>query len=228
MRATRRVGKGTRHGEALADAARRPVPYWGGSICFRGEGKQSILGRPMPYGESLEISERYWAEAPAGADLFQRMTYVELKQRLSELLLMRLDKIAMASSVEGREPFLDHELVEFTLALPPDMKYRKPHGKHILREAVRGTVPDEILDRPKQGFGTPMVEWLRGDFGRRAQETVRRSSLLERGVLDADRVDQLFELHRRGSGDWSYHLWNVFNAAAWHDTWIAGREPAAV
>src|SRR5204862_3158183 len=100
------------------------------------------------------------------------MTYLELKQRLPELLLMRLDKIAMASSVEGREPFLDHELVEFVLALPPRMKFRGGQGKYVLREAVRGMLPQEIVERPKQGFGTPMAEWLRGEFGTTAQQHV--------------------------------------------------------
>ena len=68
----------------------------------------------------------------------------------------------MASSIEGREPFLDHELVELAMALPPRMKYRDGQGKHALREAMRDALPAEILARPKQGFGSPMEEWLRG------------------------------------------------------------------
>jgi asparagine synthase (glutamine-hydrolysing) len=231
-RLTSRLGRGIRHGEVLLDAGRRDVPYWGGSLCFRGESKAAILGLAegdAGYGESLEIAERYWHEAEAaGADLFQRMTYVELKQRLPELLLMRLDKIAMASSVEGREPFLDHELVEWVMALPPKEKHDRGVGKAVLRRAMRGLLPDEVIDRPKQGFGTPMPEWLRGGFGVRAQETVRRSSLVERGAIDPAYADRLFELHRQGRGDWSYHLWNLFSVAAWHDRWIAGRAPAAL
>ena len=167
-----------------------------------------------------------WREAEGerpGADLFQKMTYVELKQRLSELLLMRLDRITMASSVEGRDPFLDHRLVEFVVALPPKMKYRDGNGKYVLKRAMRGTLPDEILDRRKQGFGTPMPEWLRGRFGELAEQTVRSSALRERRLLDMDQVVRLFAAHRAGRGDWSYHLWNLYSVSAWYDRWVAGR-----
>ena len=74
---------------------------------------------------------------------------------------MRLDKVTMANSVEGREPFLDHRLVELALALPPHLKHRDGVGKWTLRRAMRGILPDELIDRSKQGIGTPMEEWLR-------------------------------------------------------------------
>jgi asparagine synthase (glutamine-hydrolysing) len=223
-----RLGRGERYAEALGDAAHSSVPYWGGSICFRGKLKRELLGPGMrDYDSSLELVERRWAETDQpGIDLFQRMTYIELKQRLAELLLQRLDRIAMLSSVEGREPFLDHKLVEFAIALPPRMKHRDGTGKYVLKRAVRDLLPPEIVNRRKQGFGTPMAEWLRGDFGRRAEETVVRSSLVERGAIDPAPVRRLFAAHRSGRGDWSYHLWNVYNACAWHDRWVAGRAAA--
>jgi asparagine synthase (glutamine-hydrolysing) len=227
---TRRSGRGVRHGEALLDAARSSVPYWGGALCFRGDLKEAVLSDGLHYPDTLTLSEDLWHEAERehpGADVFQKISYVELKQRLPELLLARLDRIAMASSVEGRDPFLDHDVVEFAFALPGRMKYRKGEGKHILRQAMRGTLPDIVLDRPKQGFGTPMDDWMRGPFGERARETVRRSGLVEEGLLDGDRVDELFRSHLAG-GDWTYHLWNVYNASAWYDHWIAGGTPAAV
>jgi asparagine synthase (glutamine-hydrolysing) len=84
-------------------------------------------------------------------------------------------------------------------------------------------LPEKVIDRPKQGFGTPMEEWLRGDFGRRAQEVVQRSSLRELGLLDYPRVDRMFAAHRAGRGDWSKHIWNLYSVSAWHDRWIAGR-----
>jgi asparagine synthase (glutamine-hydrolysing) len=224
-RGTRRLGKGIRHGEALYDAARSPQPYWGGNLCFRGEVKDQILRRHEARSAYATV-EQHWRDAErlaGGADLFQRMTYLELKQRLPELLLMRLDKITLASSVEGREPFLDHHLVEFALALPPAMKYRDGVGKYVLKQSMRGKLPDEILDRPKQGFGTPMEEWMRGDFGIRAQAAIRGSSLADRGLLDYEQVDRLFAAHRAGRGDWHKHLWNLYNVSVWHDRWIARR-----
>jgi asparagine synthase (glutamine-hydrolysing) len=127
----------------------------------------------------------------------------------------------MANSVEGREPFLDHRLVEFALALPPRLKYRQGVGKWALRRAMRGILPDEIIDRPKQGFGTPMEEWLRGPFGAVAHAAVRASSLRERALLNYGQIDQLFSAHRAHRGDWSKHLWNLYTVSVWHDRWIA-------
>ena len=165
------MGKGIRHGEALYDAARSSQPYWGGNLCFRGEVKDQIVRGIGTGGSPYAAVEQLWRDADrlaGGADLLQKMSYLELKQRLPELLLMRLDRITMASSVEARDPFLDHHLVEFALALPPSMKYRNGRGKYVLRQATAGLVPDEVLSRRKQGFGTPMQEWMRGEFGIRA------------------------------------------------------------
>ncbi len=223
---THRLGRGIRHGEAIYDAAASPIPYWGGALCFRGPLKDRIAPNGSGRPDSRRIPEAVWREAETerpDADLFQKMTYLELKQRLSELLLMRLDRITMASSVEGRDPFLDHRLVEFVVALPPQMKYRNGSGKYVLKQAMRGTLPDEILDRRKQGFGTPMPEWLRGRFGELAERTVTSSALRERGLLDMDQVVRLFAAHRTGRGDWSYHLWNLYSVSAWYDRWVAGR-----
>jgi asparagine synthase (glutamine-hydrolysing) len=223
--ATRRMGRGIRHGEALYDAAHSSLPYWGGSVCYRGPLKAAVVRNGHGTTDSYAIVERLWAEAEGSlpeVDVFQKMTYLELKQRLSELLLMRLDRMTMAHSVEGRDPFLDHQLVEFALALPPRMKYRRGIKKYVLKQAVAGMLPERIINRPKQGFGTPMPQWLRGEFGARAQAAVRGSTLAERGLLDYDRIDELFAAHRAGAGDWSKHLWNVYSVSVWHDRWIAG------
>jgi asparagine synthase (glutamine-hydrolysing) len=220
--ATARLGRGVRHGEALYDAGHSRIPYWGGALCFRGPLKTRLVrGR---HHDALRTVEDIWDESldsDSPADLFQSMTYLELRQRLPELLLQRLDRIAMASSVEGREPFLDHELVEFVMALPPDMKYRSGQGKHVLRAAMRDTLPPQIIERPKQGFGSPMEEWLRGDFGVHARQVVHQSALRERELLDYEIVDDLFAAHARGHGDWSKHLWNLYCVSGWYDRWIA-------
>jgi asparagine synthase (glutamine-hydrolysing) len=222
VHATTRAGRGIRHGEALYDAGHSRIPYWGGALCFRGPLKERLLRNG--HDDALRTVERIWDEGGArrgDADLFQRMSYLELRQRLPELLLARMDRIAMASSVEGREPFLDHELVELAMALPPRMKYRDGQGKHVLREAMRAVLPPEVLARPKQGFGSPMEEWLRRDFGHDARAAVRGSALADRELLDYDVVDRLFAAHRRGRGDWSKHLWNLYCVSQWYDRWVA-------
>jgi asparagine synthase (glutamine-hydrolysing) len=227
-----RAGRFTRHADALLDAADSDIPYRGGGLCFRGPLKRAVLDGHLRFEDSFAVAERHWREAgrlQPGADIFARMSYLELKQRLAELLLMRMDRITMSCSVEGREPFLDHRLVEFALALPPRLKYRRGEGKVVLKQAVRHLLPEEVTTRRKQGFGTPMSEWLRGPFGRRARAEVTGSALRELGLLEYAPIERLFDEHQSGRADWSYQLWNLYNISRWYDYWIAGRDrpPAA-
>ncbi len=222
----RRTGRGIPHAQYIADAAAGRLPFWGGAICYTGELKRKILAGNGNRPDAYRVVQRLWDEAEhdgPGADLLQKMTYLELKQRLAELLLMRVDKMTMATSVEARVPFLDHELVEFALALPMDMKVRDGVGKWLLKRTVDGLLPSNIVHRTKQGFGAPVSEWFRGELGTRAQREIRESSLAERGLLDYARIDELWEAHRSGRADWSFQLWNLYNVSAWHDHWVAGR-----
>jgi asparagine synthase (glutamine-hydrolysing) len=224
-----RVGRGEVHVQALREAADGRLPFWGGAICYRGTLKDRVMANGGGNGgspNSYDVVERFWGQAERerpGADLLQKMTYLELKQRLAELLLMRVDKMTMATSVEARVPFLDHELVEFAMALPPEMKVRDGVGKHVLKKAVEDVLPRHIVYRKKQGFGAPVAEWFKGDLGRRAQQEIRNSSLAERGLLDYDQLDRMWDAHRAGPVNWAFHLWNVYNVSAWHDYWVARR-----
>ncbi len=219
----RRTGRGVLHAQYVADAANGLMPFWGGAICYTGELKRQILAANGNCPDAYRVVQRLWEQAERdrpGADLLQKMTYLELKQRLAELLLMRVDKMTMATSVEARVPFLDRELVEFAIALPQRMKVRDGVGKWLLKQTVEGLLPSDIVHRPKQGFGAPVAEWFRGDLGTRAQREIRNSSLAGRGLLDYERIDELWDAHRRGHMDWSFQLWNLYNVSAWHDHWV--------
>jgi asparagine synthase (glutamine-hydrolysing) len=227
--AARRFGRGIVHAQAIADAAEGRVPFWGGAISYQGELKERVLANGRSHPDSYEIVDRLWRRAERekpGADLLQKMTYLELKNRLAELLLMRVDKMTMANSVEARVPFLDRRLVEFALALPPELKVRNGEGKYLLKKAVAPLLPAEIVQRPKQGFSAPVSEWFRGGLGERAQRAIRESSLAERGLLDYEQVDRLWDAHRSGRGEWAFQLWNLYNVSVWHDLWVARRTPA--
>jgi asparagine synthase (glutamine-hydrolysing) len=222
----RRSGRGILHAQYVADAAAGRLPFWGGAICYTGELKREILAGSGNCPDAYRVVQRLWDEAERdlpGADPLQKMSYLELKQRLAELLLMRVDKMTMATSVEARVPFLDRELVEFALALPAEMKVRDGVGKWLLKRTVDGLLPSDIVHRKKQGFGAPVAEWFRADLGDRAQREIRGSSLAERGLLDYARIDRLWDEHRSGRMDWSFQLWNLYNVSAWHDHWVAGR-----
>ncbi len=229
----RRVGRGEVYALDVAEAAAGRLPFWGGAICYRGELKRRVVGCENDGGSSsYDLVRGFWEAAERelpGADLLQKMTYLELKLRLAELLLMRVDKMTMATSVEARVPFLDHELVEFALALPARMKVRGHTGKWLLKRAVAGDLlPEHIVYRRKQGFGAPIAEWFKGPLGYTAQRQIRHSGLAERGLIDYDAVDAMWTAHRSGPSNWAFHLWNLYNVSAWYDHWIAKREPVGV
>lgn len=161
--------------------------------------------------------------AHPGADALTRMIYNEFKLRLPELLLMRVDKITMSESLEARVPFLDHKLIEFTMDIPEKWKTKNGVAKYLLKKAVEGIIPDNIIYRKKMGFGAPMSEWLKGDFGHVTEKAVLGSKLMERGFFNVEHIRKLFVEHRSGRRDTSLYLWTLFNLTSWYDYWIDGR-----
>jgi len=153
-------------------------------------------------------------------DPLTRMIHSELRLRLPELLLMRVDKIGMSESLEARVPFLDHKLVEFSMDIPEEWKTRGGEPKYLLKKAVEGLIPDNIIYRKKMGFGAPMSDWMRSDFGRAVRRSIFSSGLFERGFLKFDYIEKLFDWHFSGRIDASLYLWAIYNLTAWYDLWI--------
>lgn len=159
-----------------------------------------------------------------GADPLTRMIHSEFRLRLPELLLMRVDKIGMSESLEARVPFLDHKLVEFSMDIPEEWKTRGGEPKYLLKKAVEGLIPDNIIYRKKMGFGAPMSDWMRSDFGRAIRSSVLASGLLRRGLLNVRYIKKLFDWHFSGRMDTSLYLWAIYNLTAWYDLWIDGKQ----
>ncbi len=157
-----------------------------------------------------------------GRDPLTRMIYNEFKLRLPELLLMRVDKIAMSVSLEARVPFLDHELVEFTMDIPMRDKVHGHTAKYLLKKAVEGLIPDEIIYRKKMGFSAPMAQWMSNGFGEHVEASIDASRLLDRGLFNRPYISGLFADHRSRRRDNSLYLWTLFNLTAWYDYWIEG------
>jgi asparagine synthase (glutamine-hydrolysing) len=153
------------------------------------------------------------------------MPYLEMKLRLSEHLLMRVDKLTMAHSIEARVPFLDHDVVEFATKLPPSYKLADGTCKKILKQAAAPYLDHDMIYRQKQGFGAPMDEWFReGDFGARCLAAFDRSALRTEGFIDGEYFTGLLKDQIAGRQGVSFQLWTVMNAVLWHASWIEGRE----
>jgi asparagine synthase (glutamine-hydrolysing) len=155
------------------------------------------------------------------ADFSQQMSYIELRNRLPELLLMRVDKFSMAHSLEARAPFLDHELATYALSLPAGMKMNGTRTKSVLKDAAHEWLPEEVVERTKQGFRVPVPEWLRNELAPWGEDLLRRSPLRELGVFDFDFISDLWTRHREGQGDHSFDLWALINLSGWYEHWFA-------
>jgi len=204
--------------------------FWGGAVVFDETIKSQVLAPEMRASHqglsTYEVVRQYqetFAKARPNADYAARMTYLELKLRLPELLLMRVDKITMATSVEARVPFLDHYLIEYAMGLPQALKVKGTSGKHILKRALESVLPHDVLYKPKRGFGAPTREWFRGPEGEGLVQQVLNSSIRERNFFDYGFVRRLADEHAREQRDWSANLWCLLNLSLWYDHWIAGK-----
>src|SRR5687768_2501243 len=201
--------------------------FWGGAVVYDETFKPRVLSKQMRKRmnglSSLQVVEPYLGhierERPE-SDFLARMTYLELKLRLPELMLLRVDKITMATSVEARVPFLDHHLVEYALALPRSLKVQGVTGKHILKRALEEILPHDLLYERKRGFGAPVREWFREGLGGWFEEHLMNSTMRRRDLLNYEFVGRMLNEHRSGTKDWGFHLWALLNLSLWYERWI--------
>jgi asparagine synthase (glutamine-hydrolysing) len=162
------------------------------------------------------------ADAPA---LLGRLLYTDTKTYLHELL-MKQDQMSMAASIESRVPFLDHPLVEWVASLPEAMKLRGVTTKYVLRQAMAGLLPEEILSRKKMGFPVPVGAWLRGPYRHLLDEYVVGERALGRGLFDAAYLRRLVASHVGGERNHDERLWSMINLELWHRVFVDGESAA--
>jgi asparagine synthase (glutamine-hydrolysing) len=224
MAGLRLAGKDQGHPyEALRRASLGQPVFWGGADAFTDNQKHRLLSPRLrrrfkgvtSWDALAPIWDRFQEKAWEPSHLHW-MTYVDLNVRLPELLLMRVDKMSMGVSLEGRVPFLDHKFVELALGIPSALKTKNGQLKYILKKAVRGVIPDEIIDRKKQGFGVPVYEWFFGALGERTRRELDEFCG-ESDFIDRTALTSLIE-QRQGP-----QLWYLLNLALWWKHFIAER-----
>lgn len=202
--------------------------YWGGAINFTETHKRFLFNGNRPDdGRATHTFARKWhediLERDPHADYLKRMIYLEFKNRLPELLLMRVDKVSMATSVEARVPFLDHRLVEYSMMIPAGLKTKNGETKYILKKAVEGIVPRNIIYRKKQGFAAPVNEWLRSEWSGFLREKLTHSALLKEKHFSQDFIQATMSRHIERRRDEGQNLWNLLNLTLWYEYWIEGK-----
>ena len=148
---------------------------------------------------------------------FARLQYFDIKHRMGDGVVLGLDRTSMAYSVEARVPFLDHELVEFCARIPPRVKMKWLHEKHILRRAMESVLPPDIVNRKKRGLQVPMDTWLRAPLPGFAAERMSEPALRQSGYFDPDKVAALMRRHRAGGENLGQILSAVLGVQIWHD-----------
>ncbi len=133
-------------------------------------------------------------------------------------VLVKVDRASMRFGLEVRAPFLSHDLVEFLLALPPEFKYKNGRGKQLLRTLMHGKLPDQILDRPKQGFAAPTAAWLRSELKDLMQEMLSPARVQKSEIFEPKEVSRLVAEHLAGRNH-AKQLWNLLIFQLWYDTW---------
>ena len=215
----------TGHGESFPyEFLRRGVMqqpiFWGGSEGLTEAQKKTVLSprlvdrfHGLSSWEALREIRKRFEESAWEKSHLNWMTYLDLNLRLPELLLMRVDKMSMGVSLEARVPFLDHKFVQLAMSIPESIKTKNGSLKYILKKAVRGVIPDDLIDRKKQGFGVPMTEWSAGRLGKYARAELEEFCDAT-NILSKPGVLQFFEKNRRRE------LWILLNVALWWKHYI--------
>jgi asparagine synthase (glutamine-hydrolysing) len=155
-----------------------------------------------------------WRSSTA-TELLDQLLDVDVNSYLPDDLLPKIDIATMAYSLEGRSPLLDHELMELAASLPPELKAARGQRKRILRTALRGWIPDEILDGPKRGFRLPVARWLREDLRGYAREVLLDPGSSSRGWCEEREVSRLLDEHAAGVEDHGRGIWTLLMLELW-------------
>ena len=222
----------TDRADVLQRAADSAELFWGGAIPFYDSHKRLLLRNGFGAGSASDgrrALDSLYADVDSHsphASQLERMIGIELRQRLPELLLMRVDKVTMGSSLEARVPYLDHKLVEFALAIPADVKYRHGVTKWVLkRVAERAGLDHELVYRRKRGFCGSASNMLTPRLLDRAEQDILDSPL-SRERFELGFVRRMFDEQRSGRVDHNFRLWNLWNLVAWHACWFEGARSA--
>ena len=170
-----------------------------------------------PYADILAAQSQCSTSHPG-----ERLIYEYCKFYLAEDILVKTDRASMACSLEARAPFLDYKFVEFANSIPFQLKLKGTQSKFILKRALHGKLPPEILARGKKGFGIPVAKWFRGELRELVQDTLAESRLRQQGIFQPQAVAQLLEEHLRGTKDNRKPLWTLFMFQQWLDQHLKG------
>ena len=153
---------------------------------------------------------------------------MDLKTWLPNDILVKMDRMAMANSLEVRSPLLDHHVIEFAAGLPSEMKYHGRTSKYLLKRFAERRVPASVIHRPKMGFSIPLASWLRRELRPMGEDLLLSERALGRSYFRADTVRGMWDRHQRGERNHAHHLWALMVLELWHRLFIDESGPTDV
>jgi asparagine synthase (glutamine-hydrolysing) len=176
------------------------------------EPQELVIGGNLPSSLFYECDD--WAKRDS---LVEELMFIDGATYLPDDILTKVDRASMAVGLEARVPLLDHRVVEFAWTLPQDLKVRGSQSKWILRRALEGYIPRELIERPKMGFGVPIDQWLRGPLREWADALLASDRLEREGFFHPAPIRERWQQHTAGTHNWHYYLWDILIFQAWRD-----------
>jgi len=201
-----------------------PQRYLDASVVFRRDEQAQLFTRAAF--EEVQQANPFSAALAALAALasnsnawLSALQYCDLRGYLPLDILVKVDRMTMAHSIEARPPLLDHRLVEFAARIPQDLKIRGTTTKYLFKQAVRGLIPDGIIDRRKQGFGVPLASWFRGPWTGFVRDLLLSKTSQQRGIFDRAYIEHLLRLNQRGR-NLDGQIWTLLSFEQWCRTFL--------
>jgi asparagine synthase (glutamine-hydrolysing) len=226
--------------ERLVEPVVRRLPVSRGNLSFDFRAKRFVGGAAYPVAERHQrwmgsfgaeeraalLSQGVRHEAEDGevmyADPLNQVLMLDMRLYLENDILVKLDRASMMASLEGRVPLLNNDFVAYATHLPLNMKLRGLRSKFLLKRALRGLLPDSILNRPKKGFGIPIAHWFRGPLKEQMLSVLSPDRIARKGLFDPLAVARLIGEHLDGSRDNRKQLWTLFAFELWHEGYVSG------
>ena len=208
----------------------------------RYEKLKGILRNPSPQQIMLSLSQQYtdkqlenvllsnvskldtkYLSNALHAENYSPLAYmmaIDYQTYLVDDILQKVDRATMTASLEGREPFLDHRIIEWAATLPDDFKYHNGEKKYILKEIVHDYLPKEMMDRPKMGFAIPIAHWLQNDLRELVEENLQESKIKEQGIFHWEFVHKLKTDFFQGKKELDMKLWYLLMFQMWYQKWM--------
>ena len=208
----------------------------------RYEKLKGILRNPSPQQIMLSLSQQYtdkqlenvllsnvnrletkYLSNALQAENYSPLAYmmaIDYQTYLVDDILQKVDRATMTASLEGREPLLDHRIIEWAATLPDDFKYHNGEKKYILKEIVHDYLPKEMMDRPKMGFAIPIAHWLQNDLRELVEENLQETKIKEQGIFHWEFVLKLKTDFFQGKKELDMKLWYLLMFQMWYQKWM--------